>query len=199
MEIRSHITDKERLEGLLLPKFGVFSKERLELNKTTLFGIIPELRDEDGFSQRNPWHIYDVWQHTLKALDMSKPDLEVRIALLLHDIGKPHSFQEDGGIRHFKGHSEKSAEISKPILERLGYDVNTVSDIIYLIKNHSTTIDMKKVNKENIEITKKLFYVQFCDASAYNPEYVKPVFEKLNKIGHQLIEKDKSYKEEEQR
>ena len=190
---------KELLENILMPKDEKILSRELDNKKDILFEIIPELKEEDGFDQKNSWHIYDVWQHTLKALESSKPYLDVRIALLFHDIGKPYSYQEENGIRHFKGHSKKSAEITKPILEKLGYGKNEVNDIVYLIKKHSTTIDIKNVNKENIELTKKLLYVQFCDASAYNPLYIQSVFEKLNEIGQQLIEKEKEYEEEEQR
>ncbi|MBP3255092.1 MAG: HD domain-containing protein [Clostridia bacterium] len=199
MKKRSYITDREKLESILIPAFGVFSKKRLEENKEEIFEIIPELKDEENFNQNNEWHIYDVFGHTLKALEMTKPELDVRIAVLLHDIGKPHCYQDDGKVRHFKGHSKKSAEMSKEILERLGYEENKIKDIVYLIENHSTTIDINKVNRNNIKLTKKLLQVQFCDAIAYNPKYIKQVLNKLEAIGKQLIKKEKMYKDEEQR
>ena len=199
MKKESYITDRKKIESLLLPEVGKFSIKKLEENKDEIFEIIPELKDEDGFKQKNPWHIYDVWKHTLKALEMSRPELDVRLALLLHDIGKPHSFQDDGEIRHFRGHSKKSAEISKCVLERLGYKEEEINDIVYLVENHSTTIDVEKVNRNNIELTKKLLHVQFCDAIAYNPIYIKQVLKKLDVIKNKIIEKEKKYKEEEQR
>ena len=91
----------------------------LEKKKKELFKIIPELKKEDGFDQKNDWHIYDVWNHTKYAVSKSDKDLKIRLALLLHDIGKPCSYQEENGVRHFKGHSEKSAQISMNVLKRL--------------------------------------------------------------------------------
>ena len=43
------------------------------------------------------------------AIKDSINDIDIRLVLLLHDIGKPFSYQEDGNIRHFKGHAQKSA------------------------------------------------------------------------------------------
>lgn len=197
--IEAEIIPKEKLENILMPDIMGISADYLDEKKEVLFQIIPELKDEDGFNQKNPWHIYDVWHHTLVALEKSRHDFEIRLALLLHDIGKPHSYQDDGDVRHFKGHSDKSAEISKRILERLGYEKEQIDNIVYLIKNHSTTIDIEKVNKDNIELTKKLLNVQYCDAGAYNPEYTGKVLEKLNKIGNQLIEKEEYFKDDGQR
>ena len=72
----------------------------------------------------------------MEALKRSKPDLQIRMALLLHDIGKPYSYQEDGNIRHFKGHPQKSAEMAEKILHRLGYSDKEVEDMYYLIYTH---------------------------------------------------------------
>ena len=53
----------------------------------------------------------------------------------MHDIGKPHCYQDDGEVRHFRGHAQKSAEISKDILKRLEIDDRDASRILYLIEN----------------------------------------------------------------
>jgi len=158
-----------------------------EKEEKLIFMLIPELQDENEFPQNNPWHIYDVWNHTKKVFENSKPDKEIRLVLLLHDIGKPHSFQDDeNGIRHFKGHSQKSAEISEQILKRLGYSENEISQICFLIANHDKTIQPEMVNADNIETYKKLLYIQYCDASGYNPEYIKRVYDRLDVIAFYL-------------
>ncbi len=169
-------------------------ENELKTKKEILFRIIPELKDEDGFDQKSKWHIYDVWNHTIAAVKNSRPELDIRLALLLHDIGKPHSFQEDGDIRHFRGHPEKSAEIARNVLERLGYESREMEKICYLIANHATIINPQDVNHKNIEIIKKLLHIEFCDASAYNPEYSKSVFDRLNAIKKELQEIEKKIK-----
>ena len=167
----------------------------LEDNQDILFKVIPELNDEDGFPQKSPWHIYDVWRHTEVAVSNSNYDLEERIALLLHDIGKPHCYQDDGDVRHFKGHAQKSAEMAVRILERLGYTENQVDSICWLIAQHSTPIDVGKVNKGNLEKYKKLLHVQYCDCKAYNPEKTGVVIAKLDSIKGKMAEIEKSNRE----
>lgn len=158
-----------------------------EKEERLIFKIIPELKAEKEFPQNNPWHIYDVWNHTKKVFENSKPDKEIRLVLLLHDIGKPHSFQDDeNGARHFRGHSQKSAEISEQVLKRLGYSESEIREICFLIANHDKTIQPEMVNVDNLEIYIKLLYIQYCDASGYNPDYIKRVFDRLDTIAFYL-------------
>lgn len=183
--------NKKELEQLLLSDNDKIIMV-LEKNKDEIFDLIPELKKEYGFPQNNPWHIYDVWNHTLNAMKYSKNDIQIRLTLLLHDIGKPYLYQDDeNGIRHFKGHADKSAEIASGILNSLGYSKKDIDEITYLIKNHSTVIDVDNINEDNIKLLKELLYIQYCDSSAYNPEYVEKSFDKLDKIKEELIQREK--------
>ena len=184
--------NKEIIEQILQVDKITEKEERL------IFKIIPELKAEKEFPQNNPWHIYDVWNHTKKVFENSKPDKEIRLVLLLHDIGKTHSFQDDeNGIRHFRGHSQKSAEISENILKRLGYSENEIREICFLIANHDKTIQIENINADNLETYKKLLYIKYCDASGYNPEYIRGVTERLDQILLYLKSYEKSYHNEE--
>ena len=93
--------------------------DNIQLYENELFEIIPELKYEKNFEQRSEWHCFDVWGHTIATINACDNNVEDRLVMLLHDIGKPFSYQEDGNIRHFKGHAQKSAEMSKKILDRL--------------------------------------------------------------------------------
>ena len=181
---------RELLKHLLM-RCEDISEEYIEDNLDILCIAIPEIKDEIGFSQKNPWHIYDVWGHTKVALSYSNHDLETRIALLLHDIGKPHCFQDEGNIRHFKGHAQKSAEMVVPILEKMGFVESEIDPIVWLVSNHSTPIDVSKVNKRNIEKYKKLLHIQYCDCKAYNPEKSAEAIAKLDLIKAQIDEIEK--------
>ena len=86
-----------------------------------LLDIIPELKYMMGFDHKHPHHHLDVWNHTLYALSLSERDFEVRLALLLHDIGKPFSYQ-DGDVRHFKNHPDVSLKMTEEILKRIGFN-----------------------------------------------------------------------------
>ena len=179
--------EKEIIERILMLDRITEQEEQI------IFDIIPELKKEKDFQQNNPWHIYDVWNHTKKVFENSKADKEIRLVLLLHDIGKPHSYQDDeNGIRHFKGHSQKSEEISRPILERLGYTEEQINEICFFISNHDKTIEPEIINADNLETYKKLLYIQYCDASGYNPEYIQGVYNKLDMISEYIKEYEKN-------
>ena len=61
----------------------------------------------------------------------------------------------------------------------------------FLIANHDKTIQPEIVDADNLQTYKKLLYIQYCDASGYNPEYIQRVYDKLDRISSYL----KGYKE----
>ena len=87
--------------------------------------------------------------------------------------------------------AQKSSEISKPILERLGYTEEQIKEMCFLIANHDKTIQPETVDADNLETYKKLLYIQYCDASGYNPESIQRVSDQLDRISSYL----KGYKE----
>lgn len=181
-------------------------KNSINENLLTLLEIIPEISDMMGFDHKHPHHHLDVWNHTLLALEFSPNDFKVRLVLLLHDIGKPHSYQ-DLEVRHFKGHPKKSAEISQNILTRLKFEEDEIKEICYLIENHDFPIKDSFI-EQNPTLAKTLFDVQFCDALAHNPtklgkriKYLLDVNEKVNNTFMQEIYKNilNEFKEKEQK
>ena len=158
--------------------------------KEMIFEIIPELKETDGFKHNHPHHCYDVWEHTLIALQHSKEDEQVRLVLLLHDIGKPYSYQDEE-VRHFRGHPEKSAEIAKKILQRLSYNEKYIKDICYLIRKHDTIIDINEVNAQNIDLIQKRLHIQYCDSYAHDPKYVQKRIDKLDEIRSLIEERER--------
>lgn len=116
------------------------------LNATNLLKLImPELSLCVGFDQHNPHHNKDVFEHILLVLDNTKKNLALRLAALLHDIGKPKCFTLDAnGIGHFYGHNKISFQISKEILKRLRYDNYTIDTVGILIKEHMVLANKMK-------------------------------------------------------
>ena len=60
--------------------------------------ILPELAPCMGFDQHSAWHQYDVWEHQLHAMEAVQANTPeelplLRLAALIHDIGKPETFQ----------------------------------------------------------------------------------------------------------
>ena len=81
---------KDYLEGLLTSNNVVAN---INTNINTLLFFIPEIKYMMNFDQKHPCHNYDLWNHTLLTLynaeELSYNDFDTRLALLLHDIGKP--------------------------------------------------------------------------------------------------------------
>lgn len=154
-------------------------------NLDVVLEVIPELKDMIGFEHNHPHHHLDVWNHTLLALSLSPKDIEVRLVLLLHDIGKPHSYQDEE-VRHFRGHAKVSREIAFEVLKRLNFEDDEISKLCYLIEEHDTFITDEEIIK-NRELAIKKFKIQVCDGLAHNPlvldkrkEYLLAINEKLN-------------------
>lgn len=103
--------------------------------------FIPEILPMVNFNQNNKHHCYDVYVHTLTVLDSIKPDKNLRLAALFHDIGKPHCYTEDKkGTGHFYGHSKISSEITRKILKRLKVDNDTLNTVQNLVLDHDRSM-----------------------------------------------------------
>lgn len=102
--------------------------------------ILPEIAPSVGFDQRNPYHKYDVYTHSLVALELAEGDVCVKLAALLHDVGKPACFSEDERGGHFYGHPPQSAELTRTALHRLRTDNKTLSTVVKLVAEHHRTI-----------------------------------------------------------
>lgn len=100
--------------------------------------FIPEIQVALGFDQRSPWHRYDVWEHTARALAAAAvTDPLVRLAVLFHDLGKPACFSQDvGGQGHFYGHARLGAQLARRRLQALGFDPASVEAVAELVALH---------------------------------------------------------------
>jgi putative nucleotidyltransferase with HDIG domain len=97
----------------------------------------PELLEGVGVEQ-NEWHAYDVWEHNLKSLDAVPPDdLLLRMAALLHDIGKPRT--KDGP--HFYRHEQVGGDMASEMLARFRFSTQTVETVEQLVRQHMYVAD----------------------------------------------------------
>ena len=158
--------------------------ESINKNMEELTRLISEINYMIGFDQKHPHHHLDVWEHTLYAISLSKNDFDIRLALLLHDIGKPFSYQE-GEVRHYKNHPKVSAYIAKLILNRLDYKEDYIDKICYLIEKHDTPILDYDI-KTKYDLSLKLYEIQRCDALAHHPDKLEKRKEYLNNIDSKI-------------
>ncbi|MBQ2854859.1 MAG: CCA tRNA nucleotidyltransferase [Oscillospiraceae bacterium] len=101
--------------------------------------VIPELAPLVGRDQKNRHHIHDLYAHTALVVEHCPPELSLRWAALLHDIGKiPCQTMGPDGQAHYYGHAAKSAEMADDILHRLKAPTALRQQAVILIEKHMT-------------------------------------------------------------
>lgn len=170
---------RDEFEKIILspePAVGVGMLQKLGLLKH----FIPELEEGIGCEQLGE-HIFDVYEHLLHALQQAADkswSLEIRLAALFHDIGKPRTRRYDAtkaggkGKYTFYGHEVVGARMTQKIMERLRFPKKTTDLVVTLVRQHmffsdTETITLSavrrvvaKVGKENIWT---LMNVRECD------------------------------------
>ena len=147
--------DTRRAMGELAPVLGKISAERIqaelvkiitsdrpgllkdayELGITKVF--LPEFDRIMETEQETPHHMYSVGEHTLKAMKNIRADKVLRLAMLLHDMGKPAlKTMDEAGVAHFKRHAAESQMIAKEVLRRLKFDNDTRNKVTRLVCYH---------------------------------------------------------------
>ena len=128
--------------------------------------ILPEFDACMETPQNHPHHCCCVGEHILLALRAVEADRVLRLAALLHDIGKPGTHvRDDQGIDHFHGHGELGAEMAEGILRRLKFDNDTIYRVKHLVKVH----DYLRI----LPTAKGVRRAVFCIGKEYFPDYLK--------------------------
>jgi len=151
--------------------------------------ILPEFENCIGVQQNNPYHMYNVCDHTISAVSNIDDDKILRWTMMLHDIGKPITKSTDSsGIDHFYGHQKVSMDLSFNILKRLRFDNKSINIILKLVQYHDMTINREDTSiKSALRIMgKELFFmllkVKEADMRAQNVIYLEPRLDELDKI-----------------
>ena len=121
------------LEGFLLAATARDILDGAEL----LFRVIPELAPQLGFDQKNPHHEHDIFTHTAMVVERAPKEPILRMAALLHDLGKPATFSlDEKGVGHFYGHAGLGAKMAEDILRRLKCSNALRDEVTWLIAHH---------------------------------------------------------------
>jgi len=162
--------------------------------------ILPELEQGYGVTQ-NKHHIYTVWEHNLLALQYAAKknwSLEVRLASLLHDVGKPKVKRGEGPNATFYGHEVVGARMTERILQRLKFSRKQTEKIANLVRYHLFYYNVDEVTESSIrrlvrnigrENVEDLLQVRMADrigsgvpkAEPYKLRHLRYVIEKVQK------------------
>lgn len=188
---------QEELVKILMHKrahFGIMYLHEVEL----LQYILPELEKGLGVTQ-NFHHIYDCFYHGVYSLRYAAKygyNLNVRLAALLHDIGKPPTKEHLGHHAHFYNHAHVGAEMVEKVLKRLKFPNKRIEKIKLLTDEHLFYYDvgevtesgvrrlLRRVGKENI---KELLQLRISErkgsgvpkAQPYRLRHLKYMLEKV--------------------
>lgn len=172
---------------------GTYLKQVLTRYYPILFAVIPELRATEGFEQYSRYHCFDVLHHILEAVCASHADLTVRLAALLHDIGKPLCFsQDEKGNGHFYSHASLGETMADTILRRLRFDHQTINNVCQLIRHHDTPIERRDaivkrwLNKLGPDQLNRLLMLKEADSRAHTPSLIGNRFEELRDIRERM-------------
>jgi putative nucleotidyltransferase with HDIG domain len=177
------IVSKERIRDEFIkiidsndPSLGIALLAKLGLLEHT----VPELAEGIGCEQKGE-HIYDVFEHSLHALDHAAKKnlpLPIRLSALFHDIGKPRTRRYDSlkaggkGKYTFYGHEVVGAKMTKKILERLKFPSEITNLVTTLVRYHmffsdTETISLSAVRRTIVNVGREhiwdLMQVRECD------------------------------------
>ena len=147
--------------------------------------VLPELDAAFATAQQNPHHQYTVGEHLMQSLLHIQADKSLRLAALLHDIGKPKVRMTDGeGIDHFHGHVEVSEQMAAGILRRLKFDNDTITKVQKYIRYHDYKPEpnaravRRAVNKIGAEYFEQVMALWRADTLAQSS------YERQQKLAH---------------
>ena len=164
------------------------------LQDTGLLGeILPEIDRLRYFDQHNPRHNKCVFDHTMRVVEGVPAVLELRLAALFHDVGKPVTFFiDEKGVGHFYGHHKEGADIARAALRRLKYPNEVVETVGVLVYEHmarnphfrQTGVKrlLRRVGEDRIDL---LFDLMTADVAGHAPPYD---FAELVQMKHQIDE-----------
>ena len=199
-----NINDNAELTDMMLPSeiaryfrrviVGRRVSETIEAFREVVLRIFPLLREQLDFDQKSDYQEYTLFEHTVKAVGYGAPDYAVRLALLLHGIGKPDCTADRGDHNTYYGHSERGVMLARDMFE--GYEVeDSVADkVLFLIAHHDERISPENVTDivgmYGTENTRQLLLFQSANVRAKSSD---PLNERVSASLRQLADNISSY------
>lgn len=195
----------ERIYCELMKLLAGDSCERILLEFRDVIGvIIPELIPCFSCEQNTKWHLYDVYTHIVKSVGFCENKDYLRLAVLLHDIGKPQCKTTDSkGVDHFFGHPQKSVEIASQVLKRLKTSREYTKKVLKLIEIHDKKISPtgESVKFWLRTLGEDLFFdfmeVKLADMKSHNLQFAGEslvLFEKIKRLASEIISNNEPYR-----
>lgn len=138
--------------------------------------IIPQLAPMVGYGQGSRYHDSDLYTHTARAVAAAVSQPALRLAMLLHDTGKPSCRSTDEkGECHYYGHAEKSAVIAGNVLRGLKCDNALRERVCEIVRFHDIPIELsekyirRQLSRHGLSLLTDIFRAHIADDSAKQP------------------------------
>ncbi|MCI8915738.1 MAG: HD domain-containing protein [Oscillospiraceae bacterium] len=121
----------------------------------------PQLGPLVTLEQHSPWHCWGGWEHTIRTVEAAPTHVTLRLAMLLHDIGKPSCKSTDEqGIDHFYGHPAVSARLANEMLQALRFDNHTRERVALLVGRHDMPVppDVRVIRRRLSRLGPEAFF-----------------------------------------
>lgn len=191
----SHERIRDELLKLLLSDHPNRLLDLYELGLTAQF--FPEFDQMMSCAQNTKYHCYTVGMHTLKVLEHVEPDRTLRLAAMLHDVGKLYTKTTDeNGTDHFYGHAAVSERRAREFLHEMRFDNDTIRRVCVLVKNHDPRFHLKpasvrrlmsEVGTEMVPLLIRLMRADTMGKSAAGMRDIGKIDE-LEQLYHQIVE-----------
>lgn len=114
---------------------------------------LPEVAAQKGVEQPREFHLGDVYFHVRMMMGMLKePSLELAWSVLLHDIGKPPTYEvDDTGRIRFNGHESVGAKMTRKIMQRLRFSNDQIEAVEACVANHMTFKDVPNMRVSTLK------------------------------------------------
>ena len=151
LEVISHERVRDEFQKMIMTPRAAGAIVALE-DAGLLKYVLPELRNGIGVAQ-NKHHVYTVFDHNVHALNYAAEkgySFEVRLASLLHDVGKPRSKRGEGEEATFHGHESIGAKMALTALDRLRFSKEIVEKVGHLIRYHMFYYNVGEVSAAGV-------------------------------------------------
>lgn len=151
--------------------------KRVLLEFPAIFAVmLPPIEDMIGYDQGSKYHNSTLYEHTARAVEAAPPTVEMRLAMLLHDIGKPRCRTikegDESGECHYYGHAAVSADMAGELLRALKCDNALRERVVRIVRYHDIPVETsrryirRQIAKHGAEVFADIMNAHIADDSA---------------------------------
>ena len=188
---------RERVFDELCKLLPLINAQQLRAFAPILCQVLPELQPMVDYKQHSRHHAYDLMKHTARVVEGVPPQLNLRWAALLHDIGKPGTCViDETGEGHYHGHAKESALLADAALLRLKAPTALRKQVTDLVSRHMTPLEpdkhllRRRLGKYGIQETLDLLALQRADYFATGTKAAPGPFPEISRLIEEILDEE---------